>query len=72
MMNYFILYFLIGGIVAVWMALIQVRRATAGAEEEAMTGREMIGAYAMIALAWPLALGVFTYSALSQLREGSE
>ena len=67
-MSYVLLYFLVGAIVAVWMAILQARREALGGGEEAK-GSELVGAYIMIGLAWPLALGAFTYSLIAQAGE---
>ena len=71
-MKYLALYFLIGAMVAVWTA-INARRT--GAVDPGLAPRErlvsMLAAYALIALVWPLSIGVFLY-ALAAGRSGRE
>ena len=69
-MMWIALYFLIGAIVAVWTAINEQRMRPAGAGEELPGGGELLAAYVLIALAWPLSLAVFAYAVLSQLLSG--
>lgn len=69
-MKILVLYMLSGMIVAVWTAINQQRAdRVLPAEERPRTG-VLIPAYVMIALAWPLSLGVFLMALVSHLRSG--
>ena len=69
-MNWVLLYFLAGLIVAVWTAINQLRLEKTKADEDHPRRSELISAYVMIALAWPLSLAVFAYAIVSQLTSG--
>ena len=74
-MKYLILYVLIGAIVAVWTALNN-KGAPVDAPELPPRVRfiSMLAAYALVAIAWPLSLGLFAYALVIGLtrREGPE
>jgi hypothetical protein len=62
-MRYFVLYLLIGAIVAVWSAINNKGDASI---EPALPPRaritSMLAAYALIAAAWPLSIALFVYA----------
>ena len=66
-MNYILLYFLAGAIVAVWTAITNL-----GAEFEGIPGRRLrpralIAVCVMIALAWPISVIAFLYAIFTSL-----
>ncbi|HUT78478.1 MAG TPA: hypothetical protein VM285_12370 [Polyangia bacterium] len=69
-MRFLLLYLIAGLIVAVWTAINQLRAARGLSEEERPATRDLITAYAMIALAWPLSLAVFVVALLTHARSG--
>lgn len=68
-MYYVALYFLVGAIVAVWAAINQ-SRIEPDADEPKRPRFEMLGAYALIALAWPVSVVFFVYSLFTGLVAG--
>lgn len=60
-MYYVALYFLAGAIVAVWTAINQTRLEPES-DEPKRPGPSTFGAYALIALAWPLSIVLFVYT----------
>jgi len=68
-MYYLALYFLAGAIVAVWTAINQ-SRVEQDPTEPRPRGFEMIGAYALIALAWPVSIVAFVYTLFAGLVAG--
>ena len=71
-MKYILLYFLIGAVTAVWTAINQTRIERRDLPENRVPVAAMLGAYLMIALAWPLSIVVFVYGLVSQLLAGAE
>ena len=71
-MKYVALYFLIGAVTAVWTAINQARIERSDQSQERTPLGAMLGAYLMIALAWPLSVVVFLYGLISQLLTGAE
>lgn len=69
-MYYIALYFLIGAIVAVWTAINQSRLDSEVEGEKQRLGPGMIGAYALIALAWPVSIVAFVYTVFAGLVAG--
>jgi hypothetical protein len=68
-MYYVALYFLVGAIVAVWTAINQ-SRIEPEVDEPKRPVWSMIGAYALIALAWPLSVVFFVYTLFTGLVAG--
>ena len=68
-MYYVALYFLVGAIVAVWTA-INHSRMQPEADEQKRSAWGMLGAYALIALAWPLSVVLFVYTLFTGLVAG--
>lgn len=71
-MKFLLLYFLIGAVTAVWTALNQARLERRERSEDKVPFAAMLGAYLMIALAWPLSIVVFVYGLVSHLLTGAE
>jgi len=71
-MKYVLLYFLIGAVTAVWTAINQTRIERQTDPEKRAPAAAMLGAYLMIALAWPLSVVVFVYGLVSYLFTGAE
>jgi len=69
-MKFVLLYLLAGMIVAVWTAINQQRASSDLPDDERPAARELVPAYAMIALAWPLSLAVFVMALVSHARSG--
>jgi hypothetical protein len=67
-MKFLLLYLLAGLIIAVWTAINQQRAEQKLAEGERLPMRDLVSAYVMIALAWPLSLAVFVLALVSHLR----
>jgi hypothetical protein len=70
MMKFLMLYLLAGMIIAVWTAINQQRADRDLPESERPLARDLVSAYVMIALAWPLSLAVFVMALVSHLRSG--
>jgi hypothetical protein len=68
-MYYIALYFLVGAIVAVWTAISQ-SRIEPDPDEPKRPGFATIGAYALIALAWPISIVAFVYTLFAGLVAG--
>jgi len=68
-MYYVALYFLAGAIVAVWTAITHTRMEPAEGEPK-RSGWNMLGAYVLIALAWPLSIVLFVYTLFTGLAAG--
>jgi hypothetical protein len=68
-MYYIALYFLVGAIVAVWAAINQSRIEPED-DEPRRPVWGMFGAYALIALAWPLSVVLFVYTLFTGLVAG--
>jgi hypothetical protein len=69
-MKFLLLYLLAGLIIAVWTAINQQRADRKLAEGERLPLRDLVSAYVMIALAWPLSLAVFVLALVSHFRSG--
>lgn len=69
-MYYIALYLLIGAIVAVWTAINQSRLEGEDEGERQRLGPGMIGAYALIALAWPVSIVAVVYTLFAGLVAG--
>ena len=63
-MTYIALFLLIGAIVAVTVAIVQTISSSKNSthEESLLSRTTLLGAYVLIALAWPISLTVFIYS----------
>jgi ABC-type lipoprotein release transport system permease subunit len=71
-MKFLLLYLLAGMIVAVWTAINQQRADRAMAEAQRLPFGDLVSAYLMIALAWPLSLAVFVMALVSHFRSSGE
>jgi hypothetical protein len=71
-MYYIALYFLIGAIVAVWTAINQSRLDRGGAEGDKRPLFDMLGAYLLIALAWPVSVIAFFYTLFAEMVTGGQ
>lgn len=66
-MNYVILFFLVGAMISVITAIVQsVTREKKSSElkGDLFSSSTMLGAYILIALAWPLSVAVFLYAVI--------
>ncbi len=66
-MNYLLLYFLVGAIVAVFTVINNQNRETPTPDGRELRPTTRLAAIVFIALAWPLSVVVFVYAILSSL-----
>ena len=71
-MNYLLLYFLVGAIVAVWTAINNLSEPGAELNEPRRSSSSFVAACALVGLAWPVAVGIFVYSILTALLGGTD
>ena len=66
-MNYVLLYFLAGAIVAVWTLINNLDTEPEGKPGRRLRSLDLIAACIMIALAWPISVIVFLYAIFTSL-----
>lgn len=71
-MNYLLLYFLVGAIVAVWTAINNLGEPIIGADDRESRRSSFVAACVLVGLTWPLAVGIFVYSILAALLRGTD